>query len=43
MKAEPLTMSRLAPEAFRVQGGNLDLDCTDLRDSDKFFENFVLM
>lgn len=43
MKTEPLIMSRLAPEAFRVQGGNLDFDCTDIRDSDQFFENFALM
>lgn len=43
MKVEPLIMSRLAPDAFMVTGGTLDLDCTNLRDSDQFFQNFALL
>jgi hypothetical protein len=43
MKVEPLTMSRLALEAFITEGGELDVDCTDLQESDDFFKNFALM
>jgi hypothetical protein len=42
MKLEPLKMSRLAPEAVMMMAGKLDIDCTDLRGSDKFFQNFML-
>ena len=43
MKVEPLTMSRLASDVFMVAGGKLEIDCTDLCESDEFFENFALM
>ena len=43
MRVEPLTMSRLASDVFMVMGGRLDIDCTDLRESDEFFKNFALM
>lgn len=43
MREEPLTMSRLASEAFIVEGGKLDIDLTDLRETDEFFQNFALM
>lgn len=43
MREEPLTMSRLASEAFMVEGGKIDVDCTDLRETDEFFQNFALM
>jgi hypothetical protein len=42
MKVAPLTMSRLAPNVFMVAGCKLDVDCTDLLESDEFFQHFVL-
>ncbi|KAF6743154.1 hypothetical protein DFP72DRAFT_1101957 [Ephemerocybe angulata] len=42
MKVAPLTMSRLAPNAFMVAEGKLDIDCTDMEESDTFFKNFAL-
>jgi len=43
MREEPLIMSRLASEAFILEGGKADIDCTDLCDTDEFFQNFALM
>lgn len=43
MKVEPLSMRRLASDVFTMTVGRADIDCTNLKESDDFFEKFALM